>query len=473
MERSEVKQDALTPQQPEYHRVIVLKQRGSELLVVPNDTQFLLPCQEIQRGQRVPEAICSAMNYEWNCSATYLFEPEPDYSPNGHTRTRYVVMEYCDLGRSSPRNRWIPMSSLSQNSFADSRDHTAVEQSLAMFRECERGVAPGPFAKPGWFDELCRWVDAAIEPLGLELNGGFRQLNASPSFSLIRFETNGPALWFKAVGEPNLREYPITLTLAQLFPKFVPPILAHRSDRNGWLALEAEGLKLGETSGGGNWKTAMERLAQLQIESVEKHDQLLISGARDLRASSLSTLVDPFLNAMSELMEQQTKIPPPALSREVILLLGEEIQDALIRFEQLNIPDALGHLDLNPGNIIISRNACVFLDWAEGYVGPPFFSFRYLLEHWRRAVGPDSVVEVHLTASYAERWQTLVSPCRIKEALTLTPLLAAFAYAVGNDSWVDPERLRDPSTAGYLRSLTRIMAREAGRLMNREAACLS
>ena len=74
----------------------------------------------------------------------------------------------------------------------------------------------------GWFSELRNWIESVVEPIGLHVNGRFRQLNASPSFSLIRFETDGPALWFKAVGEPNQREFTITCPLAQLFPDYLP-----------------------------------------------------------------------------------------------------------------------------------------------------------------------------------------------------------------------------------------------------------
>ena len=58
-----------------------------------------------------------------------------------------------------------------------------------------------------------------------------------------------------------------------------------------------------------------------------------------------------------------------------------QVKDALTAWAQSNIPDTLGHLDLNPGNILISPDQCVFLDWAEAYVGPPFLTFQYLIEH--------------------------------------------------------------------------------------------
>ena len=60
----------------------------------------------------------------------------------------------------------------------------------------------------------------------------------------------------------------------------------------------------------------------------------------------------------------------------------------------------------------------------------------------------------------------------IAEALALAPLLAAFAYAVGSNTWEDKERLHEPTTAGYLRSLTRRMNREANELADRRSLCL-
>ena len=82
------------------------------------------------------------------------------------------------------------------------------------------------------------------------------------------------------------------------------------------------------------------------------------------------------------------------------MLLGEQIEEALSLSADLGIPDALGHLDLNPGNVIVSEGQCVFLDWAEAYVGNPLFSFQYLVEHFRRMAGVDATAESGLTSAY-------------------------------------------------------------------------
>jgi aminoglycoside phosphotransferase (APT) family kinase protein len=138
--------------------------------------------------------------------------------------------------------------------------------------------------------------------------------------------------------------------------------------------------------------------------------------------------------------------------------------------EASGIPDALGHLDLNPGNIIVSADRCVFLDWAEAYVGNPLFSLEYLVQHAQRAFGERSELRTKLTAAYCAEWGNSISAAVIADVLGLAPLLAVFAYAAGTDTWRQPQELQDP-VAGYLRSLTRRMHREAKRLADRRTLC--
>jgi Phosphotransferase enzyme family len=368
---------------------------------------------------------------------------------------------------------WFPVSALEPNLFVRKEEYAVVLAALDQTRSYQNGVAFGPFGKPGWVEELLSWARQAITPLGLTLNGKFLQLNAGPAFALVRLETNGPALWFKAVGEPNLREFPITLALPQFLGNYVPPVLATRPEWNGWLSQEVEGVNVGETRDIQPWVAASAALAKWQIESTGKSVQLLTSGARDLRSPALARALSPFLNTVSRLMEEQSKVPPPVLKRNQVLLLEEHLQEALSLTEASGIPDALGHRDLNPGNIIVSPTGCVFLDWTEAYVGNPFFSFQYLLEHFRRLVGEDPSSEAQLAAAYIAPWQALVSPYAVESALTVAPLLAVFAYAVGSDAWTDLDNPCYPNAARYLRSLARRMNREARLVMQWRSPCPS
>jgi hypothetical protein len=456
----------------ETYRAIVFGRGGDQLLLAPATRGFLLPSVEIPRWQRIAKNLTAALRKEWGHEVVCLFEPDlsgPILSANDHN---YQVMESRGpVGESSPRAEWVRVASLSEEVFVDLADFMAVRRSLAECAGYSDGVAPGPFAKLGWFRELQEWIEEVIGPLGFHLTESFSQLNASPSFSLVRFETSGPAVWFKATGKPNLREFPITLALARLSSQYLPSILAARPEWNGWLAPEVEGINLAETHDAQYLKTAASALAKLQIESTDQAGVLLDSGARDLRASTLLKLIRPFLDAMAQLMEKQTKVPPPALSSGELMLLAEQIEEALSSSTDLGIPDGLGHLDLNPGNVIVSDGHCVFLDWAEAYVGNPLFSFQYLIEHFRRVVGLDATAESDLTITYYEEWQSSVSHESLQEALALAPILAVFAYATATDAWCDQARLQDPRFAGYLRSLTRRMHHESNRLRHRGVLC--
>ena len=455
----------------ESYRVIVLSRGGTEVLLVPNGERHMLPCVEIPRWQRVAENLNAALRGNWGEEVVCLFEPQIEPRADGAV-TRYQAAEHL-CTRSNPKmpTRWVPVSALFQDSLIDACDYAAIKQVTAVCNGEMGGALAGPFSRLGWFCGLRDWIESVVEPMGFHVNGEFRQLNASPSFSLIRFETDGPALWFKAVGEPNQKEFAITCLLAKFFPKYLPRILRRRSDWNGWLSREAPGKLLSDVHGRVLWEQAAASLAKLQIQCVDRGSQILSVGARDLASGALCKLVQPYMNAVARLMERQTKVPPPILDRKDLSVLADLLQSAVDATEAIGIPETIGHLDLNPGNIVASESQCAFLDWAEAYVGNPLFSFEYLLEHARRTFGPDSGVEKTLTAVYCAQWDGMVSPAVIADALAFAPLLAVFAYAAGNDVWRQTEKLQEP-TAGYLRSLARRMHREANKLADRRPLCL-
>jgi Phosphotransferase enzyme family len=453
------------------YRVMVFGRDGTEILLTRAHSGLRFPEVSIPKWERVAENVTSGMEREWGEIVVCLFEPELS---TGASTSRYVAAKrWRTCATPHPPLQWMPVSDLAENIFSDHDDFRALYESLAQCGVSASDRVSGRFARLNWFEELCGWVSQAIAPKGLHLTGDFRQLNASPAFSLMRFETNGPAVWFKAVGEPNEREFPITLRFAKTFPRYAAEFVAERSDWKGWLTLEAKGSNLAETTDLCLWTQAASALARLQIESIEGCGPLLDSGAHDLSLGTLDKVVSPFLDVIARLMCDQTKIPPPTISDEGLAVLGERTHEAISRLSQSEIPDTLGHLDLNPGNIIVARDGCVFLDWAEAFVGHPFYSFQYLLQHFRRLAGEDPEAEQAVTTAYLRPWMEIVPSESITESMVLAPLLAVFAYGAGSDAWHNDERLRDPRLAGYLRALARRMNHEADQLSERNALCLS
>jgi len=450
------------------YRVLVFGREGTEILLTRSDSGVQFPEVTIPRWERLAENITSRMKQEWGVEVVCLFEPD---WPLADETFRYIVTRHWRVCGSRPAPlQWIPVTELAANLFVNFDDFRVVHESLAKCRQSPSDAEIGAFARLSWFEQVCKWAGQALAPRGLHLTGGFRQLNACTTFSLIRFETNGPAVWFKAVGKPKEREFSITVSLAQLFPDYVPELLASNLLWNGWLTSEFNGAELVERRELEVWKLAAKRLASLQIESLGKVMQFRGAGAHDLNPAELSTMIDPFLEIIGELMAQQSKIPPSVLTQQELASLGEHINDALAVIDHW-IPEALGHLDPNPGNIMIAPGRCVFLDWAEAYVGHAFYTFEYLLEHFRHTFGDDEQLKRELTESYAAQWRDTVSCRAVADALAVTPLLAVFAYAAGGGLAWDRESLRQPSFAGYLRGLARRMNREANRIIERRPQC--
>jgi hypothetical protein len=416
--------------------------------------------------------VIAAVSKRYGISATCLFTPERLAHTTGGDQPLYQVMETREAKvAAADESSWRPVNSLLDQSFADGQDFAAITDTLRQVADFQKGKTIGPFGRPGWIEELSSWVQQEIDPYGLRLTGKFRQINASPTFALLRLETNGQAVWFKAAGEPKLREFPISVVLSRLFPGFVPTVIATHPAWHGWLTTEFAGSTLDEVPDACAWEQAAQTLGELQIASVGMTDQLLEAGCRDFRVTSLLPSVDPFLEVMTQIMEQQPKTPPPALDRYELLKLGSQIKEALSELAELGIPDTLGHLDFNPGNILCSAGQCVFLDWAEAYVGPPFLTFEYLRTHLVRTQREDVGLSADVINAYETKWRTVLSPEAVAVALNLAPVLAVFAYAAGTEGWRNPTLLREPRAAAYLRSLTRRMHGEMQRLHDRRQLC--
>jgi hypothetical protein len=456
----------------ETRRIILLRGKTPEVLLGMEGRHRTLPQIKIPRWQRAAENLTATLRETWGIDAVLVSSLEASAAESSSLQICYEIMEPCGPDAELPHGKkWLAIDCLVKNSFRDHGDFHALRKAITQSIAYAQGTSRGPFGKLGWFPDLAQWVQEEIGGLGLRLTGKFRQLNACPTFSLIRFETDGPAFWFKAVGAPNEREYPLTIALSRSFCRFLPEIIAIRPECNGWLAREADGPLLHECSDLAPWEAAASDLAELQIQSLGRSLYLLDAGARDLRGWPLAGLVQPFFQTMSELMERQTKMPPTPLSREEMQSLSAQVQDALTVLEETGIPTTLGHLDMNPGNVICSPSGCVFLDWAETFVGHPFLTFEFLLEHFRRAFGQGHPQETQLVARYSFPWRVFFSERDIRRALDVAPLLAVFACAAGNDLWTNRKKLEEPRTAGYLRSLSRRMERESRALAERRVPC--
>jgi hypothetical protein len=449
--------------------LIITRYGGSEILLssIPES----LPSLDVASGGRLAEQLVTATKQKYRLESYCLWATVRTILGGDSAPWNYAVMEVLDQNASAPTGTlWAsPREALPRVGGAD---RGAVCRFLEDLERYAADPERAPFAKPAWIQELLSWAGAQVKPFDLRVTGGFWQLNASPTFSLIRLQTNRTAVWFKATGEPHAHELSVSLALAHLMPEFAPRILGVHPRWNGWLSSHVAGKLLREVNDRSAWETAARTLARLQIRSLQIGAPIRESGVRDLEIQTLAEQIEPFLDCVNRLMEAQEQPSPPPLSKSDLAAIRDQLGEAFERLGELRAFDCLGRFDLNPGNIIVSGDRAVFLDWAEAYWGHPFFSFIYLFENFRRQVC-DLSFETALRSSYCEPWQTVCAAEKVSEALAMAPLLAAFAYTVAGRSWREPEALRDPRVAGHLRSMTRRMHLEAKRMARRRETCLS
>jgi len=453
------------------YRLIVTRRNASEILLSQDGPGWTLPSVVVRPRQRVAEQLVSEVSGKWGLETYCLFVPNLRTSVQNGNGTKCAVMESIRHSERAPAgNCWKPPAAAADCS--DPVEAAAIRESLDELHSYVRGERPGPFTKPAWLKDLFQWVEEQVIPLGLRTTGKFRQLNASPTFSLLRLETNDGALWFKATGEPNSHELTVSLLLARLFPSHVPRILGIHPAWNGWLSAEASGTALDETSDCFTWERVAGELAELQIASIGKSSELLEGKCKDLRLSGLVKCIDPFLARMADFMAAQEKRSPAPLSNSELASLGEGLKECCSLLQSFGLPDTLGHIDLNPGNILVTPDRCVFLDWAEGCVTNPLITFEYLRRHLERRGVVEGAADARLSAAYLRPWAAFISIGDLRRALAAGPPVAVFVHAIAGDTWRTLVPVSNPALAGYFRSLTRRMYRDVVHATEGSELCL-
>lgn len=446
-------------------RLIVVRDNGAEFLAIEKEGLLTLPRVKIPKGSRAAEELNHQLKTIWHLDSFSLHPLTITPLDGGAWNSRVHVAEAVHHHAPAPTGAsWVSASALDEIDCFAAADLAAVHAWRDdLTRDVENG-APTPFGKPGSLARLQSWVQQALQPSGLAVGTGFVQLNADKRFSLVRFETEKHAVWFKAVGEPNIREFPLTVALSELFPEYLPHLFATAPQWNAWLADEVPGVRLSDRDDTDAWASVARDLAGLQVSSLPWKEQIMECGSRDIRSDVLLAKVAPFFAMLRELMEAQTNSLPPRLSDRDLTQLESDTRDALSDLHEDDMPDSLGHLDLNPGNIIVSATGTKFLDWAEASVGHPFLTLAYLLEYFRRNIQASPHGPPCLIREYERAWKSRGYLGSAEKSICLALFLAIFAHAVSTDPWQTPSQLLKPSVAGYYRSLARRMKSYSSRI---------
>lgn len=440
-----------------YH-VALVSAENRTILAVRNEEELRLPRIAVPTARRPIEQLQRAINGLWGLKAVIL-----DFICPNESALPCVLAEALVVPSHLSRN-FVSLAEIPDKAIS-------VHERIALQNLFHDSGCLGPLSRLGWLDEARSWIQESV-PGGSDLfSGDVRQINACGGFALVHFGTReGCGYWLKATGPPNTHEYTVTTALSRTLPEFLPSIVAARRDWNAWV-MEDCGQSLRRKFVGVAFEIAVRALASLQLQTTSLTDVLLESGCRDQRIKVFLDHLDEITDYLDEAMRHQMSTKAPRLGRNELRQLNICLRGACSEMQDLQVPDALLHGDMNPGNILFDGARCVFIDWSEAYVGNPLLAFEGLAAHLTVTHRTATWVQ-RLRELYKQKWQSVLSAACLERAFALTPLLAIAMSLLGRGDWLQSSRRADPAFQAYARSLARKMYLIAQKRETLEAPCL-
>jgi hypothetical protein len=286
---------------------------------------------------------------------------------------------------------------------------------------------------PDWLAGAMAWVDERLNEAGRPRTGEPDQIHVRSWSTVIRVPTAAGATFFKANTEELRHEALVTLLLARRVPERVPPLIADDPEL-GWMLMDDGGTRLREVLAEerdlSRWGDVLDGAADIARAMEPDVDRLLAAGVPDLR---LATLPDRYA-AMVEAADVEQRF------RDAV----PRVRDLAEELASYGVTETLQHDDLHDGQVFVSGDRQLILDWGDAVISHPFFTLSVTLEgvvQWGLDDIEDSVDLDPLIARYLRRYD----PERPELAEAVPPALRLgwAARAVNGTTVEDPQSTRN------------------------------
>jgi hypothetical protein len=454
-------------------------QQSISLVILDSDRRILvdrsgavpaLPCVDIPRFTRLAYSLTIAAREKYGLELFVITTTAANTESLPADGNPASLVSVCRL-QSEPtllpgRLEWLDPAKVESETLQ--KDGQLISRAFEEQDLYERGIKPSSFGQYAALDDLRLWYAPHLAKLGVR-ESSIQQWNGDPWFALFRIAVEPvgeakpetpKALWFKAVGEPNTREFAVTQLLARECPWWFSTVVATKPEVNGWLAEEVDGHELDLEPDGRPWALTARVLAKIQTLFINREDELIDLGCEDWRIPRILERIDPFFESMIEIMARQTQLQPAALSPDEVRHVAQQCRDLCRQVEDIDIPYSLAHGDFSPHNVIVHNTWPVMIDWAEAYVTFPFISWEFF---WNRTIKdhPEYAEwRERMHRNYAYRsWTSILGRNRVDEGLRYSPAMAVLVHALqGSEDTI--HGAADPSLDKMRRSLVRRLQRE-------------
>src|SRR5262249_40082664 len=244
----------------------------------------------------------------------------------------------------------------------------------------------------------------------------------------------------------------LTCALAKWQPTCLPEVIAVDNSRRWWLTRDIGGQPLDKIPDVKRWEEALRNYAELQINCVERFQELLRVGCPDYSLPALAGQIDWLFTTAAELKAAYSCAVNDNGVDHCALAL--RLQELCSRLADYGLPSSIGHGDLNTGNIIVTDRRSVYIDWATGYVGHPFFSAAGFPEYAAHKRSELKDARGRLRQAYLEPWSVFLKMEDLQKAYQLSKPLALLCYVTHCAhiivSTKDTPKDRGPDAVAYL-----------------------
>lgn len=421
-----------------------------------------LPQLLVPRWTRAARSITRQIKEKWNARTTIV-----DFLGDHPGRGNVVVATWTDEQSEfyTSGSAWYSLRSAPPSELTE-EEHAVIGRLLE-----EGSTGRGPFSRTGWIEELLAWTGKELGLARSQLSDEVVQLNAAAADALVHISsTTGDGYWFKACGGSHPQERSITATLARNYSRYVPEVVASHEEWNGWLMRDA-GISLSSSASMSDQAgEVIRRLGELQAATAFNTEELLMKGSHDHRLPILRAQVTELMPCLEEAMSDPEAQAGALIDAIRLRRIANLIVEATVRLEGIGIPDTLIHCDIGFENILTGAEGCIFIDWAHAGVGHPFITFENLCSQFAHDHEVRDLTPL-LQETYLRVWEDWLPVDRLREALTLAPLVALASLLCCRRDWLTGGQRRWPSFRSYARVMARQMDLAAQRI--EEVPCTS
>ncbi|MHB9132381.1 MAG: phosphotransferase family protein [Armatimonadota bacterium] len=292
-----------------------------------------------------------------------------------------------------------------------------------------------PWMEPQTYQQINHWLVEQLHTRSASLQAPPKHVKSSYLGMVMRVQTTQGTCYVKT--EPRIfsREIPIMAVLSSWNLSGIPqPVFLEETAR--WMVTsEVDGPTLAEIDDVTVWESALRHYARLQqaalphLASMRETDLFY-----DHRPATVACELDRIADELDVLLAGH----PDTLSPEEYQAFRRCIPPAQALCEKIAVspvPNTLEHGDLHPGNIRITADGPVILDWAWSSIAPPFHSLALLL-HEKRLPAKLQPLRMQLRDVYLQEW-TAYAP--LPHLITLVDMVQRWRdveYIVGDAAWV-------------------------------------